>query len=139
MIQFPRAWLLVPAMMMADVAPDGPSCGCDSSKDVRELPGTVTITKIEDAPANENNCENDPVRVAFDFTDRYTGETSSAEKNPEQHLLVEGRNPARSFVERKGWEVGTTLDGSKLIVDGTVSFRFPGYDWSDYAMDCFKQ
>lgn len=130
-----RYLIVIPLLLGADLAPEPQSCGCDSPDPVSEHPGVATVTKIDPAPASEDNCAVDPVRVELDFV---PDDGSPPIGDPaDDRLLVSGKNPPRSFIESKGIAVGSSFACVQQFSKGSVKYRFPGIDLSGYEGDCF--
>lgn len=78
-----------------------------------EFIGTATITAIEDAPANDYNCANNPKLVRYTFTPE-TAEASSDYAftnvaDTDQSLkILGGKNPAQTWLENNGVQIGNT-------------------------------
>lgn len=102
-----------------------------------ETPGEATVVSLNNATAGQNDCNNDPVEVVFNFTPSDPLKANAAtDKNV--HLTVgDGKNPSRSYIASKGFAVGATLKCSrKTIISGTctpIVFDFPDLDLSDSA------
>ncbi len=78
-----------------------------------EFTGTATITSIEDAPADDYNCTNNPKLVSYTFTPD-TAEASSDYAftniaDTDQLLkILGGKNPAQTWLENNGVQIGNT-------------------------------
>jgi hypothetical protein len=78
-----------------------------------EFRGTATITTIEDAPADDYNCANNPKLVSYSFTPN-EAEASSDYKftnvaDSDQSLkILGGKNPAQTWLESNGVQIGNT-------------------------------
>jgi hypothetical protein len=70
--------------------------------------GTARITSISTAPADQNNCRNDPVRVLSDFTPADPARASLSASGV-MLLIGSGLNPSRAWVTASGIAVGTDL------------------------------
>lgn len=109
-----------------------------------KIPGVITITAIEPAPGDENNCK-DAVKVFFTFTPtdpaagkKYAFPNWSDEK--QVFTVGGGANPNRDWVKSKGMTVGAKFDASRNeILSGTctpVIFEFTSIDVSDFTQNC---
>lgn len=70
--------------------------------------GTARITSISSAPADQNNCRNDPVEVFFDFTPADPTKASLAASGVTL-TIGSGENPPRAWVTASGISVGADL------------------------------
>jgi len=125
-------------------------CGTSEAKDTvsggacayTETVGRATILSLNKAHPGDNNCEKNPVEVAFDFTpDDPLRANARTDKN--KRLTVgDGRNPPREYVIGKGLAIGTTHRCiRKSITKGTCTpllFEFPSIDLSDFGAFCFS-
>ena len=134
--------------VMADIAeplPDdtgvvGGAC------EYEDIAGTATIISVTEAPAEEYNCENNPVKVVFDFRPSYLlarllymfpdfadeGNTLT---------IAGGANPPASWVEAQGIVPGAKLAAVRReIVSGTctpVIYSFPDIDMDAAVEACY--
>jgi len=131
-----RHWLIIPALLAAALAPEGGSCGCDSPESETNVQGTATITKIVAAPSTDDNCEREPVRVELRFVSA-EGDSLGSSQDERRLLVGPGLNPSRSFVERKGIEVGASYACIEQRGRGPWTYYFVDLDLSDYAADCY--
>jgi hypothetical protein len=103
------------------------------------IPGTCRITSVKNAAPDQNNCQNDPVEVLFDFTPKNKKAPDDyrlpAWKDKNQHLVLPGgRNPPRKWVEQQGLKQGATKNCQRTeITQGTcapVIFKILDVDFS---------
>lgn len=75
-----------------------------------EFTGTATITAIEDAPADDYNCANNPKLVLYTFTAEASSNYTFANvADTDQSLkILGGKNPAQTWLENNGVQVGNT-------------------------------
>ena len=76
-------------------------CGAHSDTE-----GTAHITSIASAPAGESNCQNDPVKVLFDFIPHDPGNVGLAASGIPL-TVGQGSNPPRAWVMSSGLSVGS--------------------------------
>ena len=79
--------------------------------DYRQYEGVAMIIAIEDAPADGNNCPNNPKRVIYAFTpnDSSATETYLFPNEPDSLQYFEisgGINPSQSWIENNEMEIG---------------------------------
>ena len=78
-----------------------------------EFTGTATITAIEDAPADDFNCANNPKLVRYTFTPNAAEASSDYAftnvADTDQSLkILGGKNPAQKWLENNGVQIGKT-------------------------------
>ena len=75
-----------------------------------EFTGTATITAIEDAPADDYNCANNPKLVSFTFTPEASSDYAfNNVADTDQSLkILGGKNPAQTWLENNRVEIGNT-------------------------------
>jgi hypothetical protein len=114
----------------------------------KEIPGKCHITSASNAPADQNNCPNDPVEILFDFApnDPQAPAHYLFPKWPEtnQHLLIgDGKNPPRQWTVKQGLLKDSIKPCLRTeIVQGTctpVIFKFIEVDYSDANKLCFAK
>jgi hypothetical protein len=120
-----------------------PSCSNDDDMligggcEYTQIEGTAIITAIEDAPADENNCPNNPKKVSFKFIpndpsapDNYKFENVL---DSIQYLSInDGKNPSLTWIEANGVTVDSVYTCFREeITTGTctpVIFSFQALD-----------
>ena len=89
--------------------------------------GKATITAIEDAPATENNCPNNPKKVSFEFVpDNASSVNNYIFPNvidSMQYLSINsGMNPSLTWLENNAVEVGQVfVSFREEIIEGTCT------------------
>ena len=135
--------------VMADIAeplpePEVVGGACE----YEDVAGIATIISVTEAPAEEYNCENNPVKVVFDFRPSYLlarllymFPDMSDEGNA--LTIAGGANPAADWVAAQGLVVGSKHTCIRReIVSGTctpVIFEFPNLDMEAAVEACFPQ
>lgn len=72
-----------------------------------DTPGTATIVAVGAAPANENNCTNDPVKITFDFVPDDPALSARAATG-RAVTIGDGANPPASAVASCALTVGSS-------------------------------
>jgi len=103
--------------------------------------GTATIISLNSATSTDNNCNNNPVEVVFDFTPANPTDANDATDKNRKLTVGDGKNPPLNYVLSKGLTIGSTHSCTRQIeVSGActpVVFTFTDVDLSDYASSCF--
>ncbi len=119
----------------------GTACGVGRCGAYADTPGTARITVIEVAPADQNNCLNDPVRVLFDFTPTDPAQAPLAASGVAL-TIGSGQNPPRSWVAASGLTVGGDLPATRsdqAVGPCTpVVWKFPTLDEAAGLASCYQ-
>ncbi|MFO7939642.1 MAG: hypothetical protein R6U66_07830 [Bacteroidales bacterium] len=105
----------------------------------KKIPGKAIIISITDAPANANNCPNNPMLIEFNFIPDNKDATSTYlfpnwEDNSNFITIHDGKNPSTTWIDRNEIKLDTELTCYRNeITEGTctpVTFEFPDLDTS---------
>ncbi|MBD3232432.1 MAG: hypothetical protein GF315_01770 [candidate division Zixibacteria bacterium] len=111
-----------------------------------DIPGYAIIQAIEEAPADQYNCPNDPVEVRYNF---FPDDSNSVKNyrfpdwsDENRRLTIgAGMNPPREWVERESLLVEQRYQCIRHeIQEGTctpVYFEFPEIDFSKAGELCY--
>jgi hypothetical protein len=108
-----------PAAPNTEVAPAVVGGACA----YRDVPGKVTVERIENPAPTDNNCSADPMRVVLRF---HATESSAARPDQDTgHLtLFDGKNPPKACFETAGIRVGAEFAAKRReITSGTCTPR----------------
>ncbi len=118
-----------------DDTPDGGVATCEYV----ETLGTAKITALRPAPANGNNCQNNPVEVVFDFIPGSDAGVRTGNAG-RRFTLPDGKNPPFSCIEWAGIELGAQVPALRADLKAGACaptiFRLTSVDSSMCRSEC---